>query len=94
MGKVDPQNLKPAQKRKLMELPDEFTAQEHDWKAGRTFLDLLDAGLVDWKDKPLPHTQGDVRSGPGSHGSYRWHIRRTAAGRRAIGLPPLETKGE
>jgi len=93
MGKVDPQNLKPAQKRKLMELPDEFTAQEHDWKAGRTFLDLLDAGLVDWKDKPLPHTQGDVRSGPGSHGSYRWHIRRTAAGRRAIGLPPLEDRG-
>jgi len=84
-------NLTRAQIKKLKELPDEFTPQEDDWKAGKVFLDLVDLGLADWKDQRLPYSGGDVTVGPGSHGAWRWWVRRTAAGREAIGLPPLET---
>lgn len=73
------EDLTKAQRRRLQEEGDDWTRQEPDWKAGRTFLALEEMGFVEWKVKAA----GDVMVGPGAHG-HRWHTRRTEAGRSAL----------
>jgi hypothetical protein len=74
--------LTKAQRRVLSNLTDDWFAMDDEWKAGRTFLDLLDRGLVDWKEERRGYC--DVRVGPGAHGGFYWMTRRTPAGRAAL----------
>lgn len=77
MGEV---KLTKAQRAKLATTPDEWRNEGGDWKAGKVFLDLEDRGFVEMRLR----SRSDISCGPGYHGSD-WMIRRTPAGRQALG---------
>ncbi len=84
MNPTEGAKLTKAQRKYLLSLTGEWVAQDAEWRATPTFHSLLDRDLAEWKDEPLPYTQGDVACGPGSHGAYRWWLRITPAGRTAL----------
>lgn len=79
-----------AQRKRLAAEADEWTRRDSEWRAGRTFLDLEERGLVEWR----AYHGGDVSVGPGAHGGG-WLTRRTEAGRLALeALKGRKEKGE
>lgn len=76
------QNLTRAQRRLLESLTDDWRREEHDWKCGVVFHRLEGMGLCEMKDVRVKG--GDVTTGPGNTSVYRWHTRRTEAGKRVL----------
>lgn len=74
--------LTPAQRRKLASLTNGWREEPDDWRAGRVFLDLADAGLCEMREQRVKG--GDVTTGPGNTSVYRWFTRRTPAGVAAL----------
>lgn len=74
--------LTPAQRKKLEFLTDDWREEPEDWKSGALFGRLEAMGLCEMQERRL--AGGDVMTGPGSWGVYRWFTRRTPAGTKAL----------
>lgn len=75
-------HLTKTQRARLHGLTDEWREEEDGWKAGVVFWRLECKGLCEMQERRI--AGGDVLTGPGSWGVYRWFTRRTDAGRKAL----------
>lgn len=82
--------LTPAQRKKLEFLTEEWREEPEDWISGALFGRLEVMGLCEMKQRRL--AGGDVTTGPGSWGVYRWFTRRTPAGTAALASQHNQTE--